>query len=106
MGLEKQTTNIQIDAVSRSCIREPDCVASTATTHAVFMRRQQAGKYCCETYGFGAARTFAKLAVIGGGPEFHQAGRVVLYTKESLDAWALSKLGAARRSTPEKECEV
>jgi len=26
--------------------------------------------------------------------EYRNAGKIVLYTKEALDAWALSKLGA------------
>jgi hypothetical protein len=64
-----------------------------------FLRRKQAGAYLSERYGFGAARTLAKAAVSGDGPEYHKAGRVVLYTREALDKWALAKIGAARRST-------
>jgi hypothetical protein len=65
----------------------------------LFIRRKQAGEYSQRTYGFGSARTFAKAAVTGDGPEFHKAGRVVLYTKDAIDKWALAKIGAARRST-------
>lgn len=64
-----------------------------------FLRRKAAGAYLTEKYGFGAARTLAKAAVTGDGPEYHKAGRVVLYTREALDKWALAKIGAARRST-------
>lgn len=64
-----------------------------------FLRRKVAGAYLTEKYGFGAARTLAKAAVTGDGPEYHKAGRVVLYTREALDKWALAKIGAARRST-------
>lgn len=64
-----------------------------------FLRRKQAGAYLTDKYGFGAARTLAKAAVTGDGPEYHKAGRVVLYTREALDKWALAKIGAARRST-------
>jgi len=64
-----------------------------------FLRRKPAGVYLTEKYGFGAARTLAKAAVTGDGPEYHKAGRAVLYTREALDKWALAKIGAARRST-------
>jgi hypothetical protein len=64
-----------------------------------FLRRKQAGVYLTEKYGFGAARTLAKGAVTGDSPEFHKAGRIVLYTREALDKWALAKIGAARKST-------
>ncbi|QGM99482.1 hypothetical protein F7D14_01340 [Methylocystis parvus] len=64
-----------------------------------YLRRKQAGSYLSEKYGFGAARTLAKAAVTGDGPEYHKAGRIVLYTREALDKWALAKIGSARRST-------
>jgi hypothetical protein len=50
-------------------------------------------------HGFGAEKTLAKHASIGGGPEFHKAGRVVLYTREALDAWALAKISGPLKST-------
>jgi hypothetical protein len=64
-----------------------------------FRRRKAAAQYLLEKYGFGAAATLAKLAVTGGGPEYYKAGRTPLYAEDSLDAWALSKIGAPRRST-------
>lgn len=78
---------------------EPDKRQAHSVTQPRFMRRKQAGDYLTNKYGFGAARTLAKLVVTGGGPEFHKAGRIVLYTKEAIDNWALSKIGVARRST-------
>ena len=64
-----------------------------------FIRRREAASYLRERYGFGAERTLAKGAVTGDTPEFHKAGRLVLYTREALDTWALSKIGAPQRST-------
>ena len=64
-----------------------------------FMRRREAASYLRERYGFGAERTLAKGAVTGDTPEFHKAGRLVLYTREALDTWALAKIGAPQRST-------
>jgi hypothetical protein len=66
---------------------------------AQFLRRQQAGVYLKEKYGFGSARTLAKLACLGGGPEFRKAANAALYEPEKLDAWALSKIGEPQRST-------
>jgi hypothetical protein len=67
-----------------------------------YLRRKQAGEYLKTRYGFGAAKTLAKLAVVGGGPEIYYAGpRTPLYTEEKLDAWAQSKIGRPVRSTSE-----
>lgn len=64
-----------------------------------YYRRKGAAEYLLKKYGFGASATLAKLAVTGGGPEYRKAGRMPLYAEDSLDAWALSKIGAPRRST-------
>jgi hypothetical protein len=64
-----------------------------------FLRRRQAAQYLTEKYGFGSERTLAKLACIGGGPEFRTAGRIPLYEQGSLDAWAQAKIGPLRKST-------
>lgn len=66
---------------------------------ALFLRRDQAAEYLAAKYGFGSKRTLAKLACIGGGPVFHKSGRLALYRPTDLDAWALSRIGAARKST-------
>ena len=45
--------------------------------------------------------TLAKLAVVGGGPEFRKAGRIPLYPQDGLDAYARAKLTRRVRSTSE-----
>jgi hypothetical protein len=67
-----------------------------------FLRRKHAAEYLKERYGFGATRTLAKLATIGGGPVFRKAGTIVLYEPADLDAWALSRLSAPLRSTSDE----
>jgi hypothetical protein len=66
-----------------------------------FLRRRAAAHYLQTKYGFGSYPTLCKGVVTGDSPEYRKAGKIVLYTKEALDAWALSKLGAAVRSTSE-----
>jgi hypothetical protein len=66
---------------------------------ARFLRRRAAAEYLTKTYGFGACQTLAKGVVTGDTPEFHKAGRLVLYTREALDKWATSKISAARKSS-------
>jgi hypothetical protein len=68
-----------------------------------YIRRRKASAYLIEKYGFGAERTLAKGVVTGDTPEFHKAGRIVLYTREALDAWALSKIRGPVRSTSESD---
>ncbi len=67
----------------------------------VYLREKAASAYLMARYGHGAAKTLGKLRCIGGGPEFHKAGRVVLYTREALDAWATAKVSRPLRSTSE-----
>jgi hypothetical protein len=64
-----------------------------------FLRRKDAAEYLIKTYGFGAERTLAKGVVTGDTPVYRKAGRIVLYTREALDAWALAKIGPSQRST-------
>jgi len=66
-----------------------------------FLRRKAAATYLVAKYGFGAERTLAKGVVTGDTPAYHKAGRLVLYTRQALDAWALAKIGAPRRSSSE-----
>lgn len=70
---------------------------------ARFLRRKQAGEYLKNTYGFGTPAVLLKLAVVGGGPEFHRAGRACIYERAALDRWAESKIGPALRSTSDVE---
>jgi hypothetical protein len=67
-----------------------------------FLRRKDAGKYLRERFGFSSERALAKLATVGGGPEFHYAGesgRIVVYQVQALDRWAISKIGDAQLNT-------
>jgi hypothetical protein len=68
-----------------------------------YFRRREAAAYLTSKYGFGAERTLAKGVVTGDTPEFHKAGRIVLYTREALDRWALGKIGEPVRSTSESD---
>jgi hypothetical protein len=65
-------------------------------------RRSTAAEYIQSEWGIPCSpKTLAKLAVIGGGPEFRRAGRTPLYPEDDLDDWARSKLSARVRSTSE-----
>jgi len=65
-----------------------------------FLLRPDAAAYVRTNYGFPCSRQWlAKLAVIGGGPVFHKAGRTPIYAPADLDAWALARVGRPRRST-------
>jgi hypothetical protein len=66
---------------------------------AQYMRRKDAAEYLKSKYGFGSVSTLAKLAVFGGGPEFHKAGAAALYTQPALDAWARAKISGPLAST-------
>ena len=45
--------------------------------------------------------TLAKLASVGGGPEYRLFGGRAYYTETALDAWVNEKLSSPRRSTSE-----
>ncbi len=69
-----------------------------------FRRRVDAATYVREKYGLPCSPAWlAKLAVVGGGPIFQKAGRTPLYTDDSLDAWAESRLSPPMRSTSDVE---
>jgi hypothetical protein len=72
---------------------------------AQYWRRRKSAEYLKDIHGHGSERTLAKLATIGGGPEIIYSGRIPLYTQESLDKWALSKLSAPVRSTSERPAQ-
>jgi hypothetical protein len=67
----------------------------------LFLRRAEAGAYLKARYGFCSAKSLAKLATEGGGPEFFKAGNIALYSYAALDVWAVEKIGKSRRSTAE-----
>jgi len=66
------------------------------------LRREEAARYLKDTWGIPhSVPTLAKLAVIGGGPEFRKCGRTPLYPQDGLDSYARSKLTRRVRSTAE-----
>ena len=57
------------------------------------LRRKEASKYLKDTWGVDRApSTLAKLAVVGGGPQFRKAARTPLYSSDDLDTWVASIL--------------
>jgi len=56
---------------------------------AQFLRRKAAGEYLKNKYGFGSEKTLAKMASVGGGPEFRKGFGAALYEPAKLDEWAL-----------------
>ena len=65
-----------------------------------FLRRADAAAYVTGRYGFPCSRQWlAKLAVVGGGPVFHKAGRYPIYKPADLDQWAQARIGPERSST-------
>lgn len=65
----------------------------------IYLRRKQAADYLQHNYGAFTVGTLAKLACIGGGPQFLKCGKYPLYTPEDLDAWAESRMSATIFST-------
>ena len=65
-------------------------------------RRAEASQYLVETWRIPcSAGALAKLAVVGGGPEYRKAGRTPLYPQDALDEYARSKLSRRVRKTAE-----
>lgn len=71
----------------------------TSTQNIRYLRRNAAGEYLKTKFGFGSAKTLAKLACVGGGPVFRKAGTAALYEAADLDTWALAQIGPAQTST-------
>ena len=70
-----------------------------------FFPRKRAGEYLKAKYGFGSEKSLAKLACVGGGPEFRKMGSATLYEPTKLDEWAIAKISGPRRSTSDREAE-
>lgn len=67
-----------------------------------YFRRSEAADYLKAIYAFQVSAAYlAKLAVVGGGPSFHKAGRWPIYSREALDSWAKDRLGEPVSSTAE-----
>jgi hypothetical protein len=66
----------------------------------LYMRRTDAARYVREHWGAPcSAKWLAKLAVVGGGPQFRKIGRFPVYTRADLDEWIEAKITAPRCST-------
>jgi hypothetical protein len=67
------------------------------------LRRTEASQYLLDVHGVSTATaTLAKLAVVGGGPEYELWGRHPYYPTASLDLWAAERLSGPRRSTSDR----
>ncbi len=66
-----------------------------------YLRRFEAAQYLQERVQAYTAATLAKLATVGGGPEYQKLGRFPVYTTEALDKWLESKTSPVVRSTAE-----
>ena len=64
-----------------------------------YLRRGAAGEYLKTKFGFGSARSLAKLATMGGGPVYRRAGRLIIYLPADLDEWATAKISEPQSST-------
>ena len=64
-----------------------------------YLPRADAPKYLAK-YGFRISKnTLAKMATVGGGPEYRLFGGRAYYAERALDAWIADGLSAPRRST-------
>jgi hypothetical protein len=69
----------------------------------VRLRRAEAARYLHEVHGIPVQpATLAKwFCTRSDGPPAYHVGRVPLYPRVELDAWAIRRLGPLRRSTSE-----
>ena len=67
------------------------------------LRRREAARYLRMVHGIPVeAATLAKwFCIHSDGPPAVKCGRVPLYPRDALDAWAVRRLGPLRRSTSE-----
>jgi hypothetical protein len=71
------------------------------------MRRRELSEYLREEHGIVLSpATLAKLAVIGGGPEFQYDGRFPVTSPESADVFAQARLGPMRSSTSDADQQL
>lgn len=65
------------------------------------LRRSDASRYLRELYGLNLApATLAKMfSQRSDGPPAYVAGRIPLYPRQALDAWAAQRLGRLRTSS-------
>jgi hypothetical protein len=67
------------------------------------LRRKDVPEYLRTKHGIDIAyATLQKMASVGGGPSMQYNGRIPLYHKDDLDAWATNRLSPTVRSTSER----
>ena len=72
-----------------------------------YLRRDAAAAYLQERWGLRCRpKTLAKLAVTGGGPPLHYAGRFPIYEPTELDSWARGRITGPFGSTWEHDHAV
>jgi hypothetical protein len=72
-----------------------------------YLRRAEAAEYVLERWGAPcSAKWLAKLAVVGGGPQFRKIGRFPVYSRADLDAWIEARITAPRYSTSDEAREA
>lgn len=68
-----------------------------------FLTRDEVEKYLKQKWGIKRKKqTLAKLAVVGGGPEYRRFGRRVVYEPEAIDAWVERLLSAPIANTSQR----
>jgi hypothetical protein len=67
------------------------------------LRRKAAAAYLTASGFPTAAATLAKLASIGGGPRFVSFGRLPMYSRQELLAWARARTTKPRTSTSDRQ---
>lgn len=79
-------------------------VAPIITNWPPKLRRADAARYLTEVHGIPVqASTLAKwFCLKSDGPPAHLAGRIPLYPRNALDAWAEKRLGPLRTSTSDQ----
>lgn len=65
-----------------------------------FLDRTEAAQYLAERGLRVSKNTLQKWATVGGGPLYRRFGNKAVYQAGDLDAWALEKLSAPRRTAP------
>ena len=64
-----------------------------------YLTRREAAAFVREKGLPCALATLAKLATVGGGPNFRKFGRNVVYLPSDLDAWISNRLSAPKSNT-------
>ena len=70
------------------------------------LRRKEVPDYMLRIHGITISRsTLEKFATNGGGPVMQYMGRIPLYAKSDLDAWADARLSKPVSSTAERRMD-